>query len=423
MLLSRYLGNKSSLLKPILDLTAERCKPGDRVMDIFAGSLSVSMAYKAVGYQVTANDINRLSSAFGNAYLVNSTIPAIPIEDLFQRRRAQILRREAASRIRSLEGTEGFSFLEDRTLRDRFLDLIALLVHLQLVEEDELPTGSSRSDFFDAYCPDGQRSGFTSSRGTTGNRRFFTAENARRIDLILSQLRYWRSIEALPEVVHWICVSVLCHAVEKVANTQGTYHDFPRDRWDSRAFKPLLLQPPPLDDVLGGCGGHMVGAEDSLRFVEGAGHHQLMYVDPPYNFRQYSAYYFLPNLIVAYPDLYDPDGYFQGLTYVRGQNPDDDFASPFCSARKFLPAMRELMSRASVDSVLISYFTGRNHWSDFDSERDDTGLDLLSEMLSEPPFKAGSLVVREVPRKNYASYGGYQARDVHELLLLADVQC
>jgi adenine-specific DNA-methyltransferase len=423
MLLSRYLGNKSSLLQPILDLTAERCEPNDRVMDIFAGSLSVSMAYKAAGYRVTANDINRLSAAFGNAYLVNSTIPAVSMEDLFRRRRTQILRKEANSRIRLLDGTKGFRFLEDDTLRDRFRDLCALFVHLQLVEDDELPAGWGRSDFFDAYCPEGRRSSFTSSRGSTGNRRFFTAENARRIDLILSQLRYWRLTEALPESVHWICLSVLCHAVEKVANTQGTYHDFPRDRWDSRAFKPLLLQPPPLDEVLGGCGNHVVGTEDSLSFVDGAGHHRLMYVDPPYNFRQYTAYYFLPNLIVAYPDLRDPESYFEDLTFVRGQNPDDDFASPFCSARRFLPAMRELMGRASVDSVLISYFTGRNHWSDFDSERDDTGLHLLSEMLSEPPFKAGSLVVREVPRKNYASYGGYQARDVHELLLLADVQC
>src|SRR5712675_2396750 len=37
------------------------------------------------------------------------------------------------------------------------------------------------------------------------------------------------------------CLAVVCHAVEKVANTQGTYHDFPRTTWDSRALKPLTL--------------------------------------------------------------------------------------------------------------------------------------------------------------------------------------
>lgn len=423
MLLSRYLGNKSALLQPILELTAERCEPGDRVLDIFAGSLSVSMAYKTAGYRVTANDINRLSSAFGEAYLANSAIPVVPLDDLFPRRRSLVLRKEANARLLELDGQDGFRFLGDPNQRELFRDLIALLIHLELVEEDELPAGWGRSDFFDSYCPEGRHSGFTSSRGSTGHRRFFTAENARRIDVILSQLRYWRHCHALPEAAHWICISVLCHAVEKVANTQGTYHDFPRDRWDSRAFKPLLLKPPPFDEVIAGCGGHVVGAEDSLAFVSRAGHHRLMYIDPPYNFRQYSAYYFLPNVIAAYPDLADPDGYFERITYVRGQNPEDDFTSPFCSARKFLPALRDLVAQASVDCVLISYFTGRNHWSEFDSGRDDTGLHLLSEMLSEPPFRAESLVVREVPRKNYASYGGYQARDVHELLLLADVQC
>lgn len=105
----------------------------------------------------------------------------------------------------------------------------------------------------------------------------------------LSQLRSWRQQRALPESTHWLFVAVACHALEKVANTQGTYHDFPRDVWDSRAFKPLTLAPPP-----------------------------------------------------------------------------------------------------------------------------------LSALLQEDTFESGSLTITEVPRKNYASYGGYRAREVHELLLLAD---
>jgi hypothetical protein len=41
-------------------------------------------------------------------------------------------------------------------------------------------------------------------------------------------------------------------------------------------------------------------------------------------------------------------------------------------------------------------------------------------LLQEDTFEPGSLTITEVPRKNYASYGGYRARDVHELLLMAD---
>lgn len=422
MLLSRYLGNKAALLDAILDMTAKRCMTGDRVLDIFAGSLAVSMAYKAAGYSVTANDVNGLSAAFGRAYLEPTSIAEFPLDSLVSKRRAAVLRMEAQAQLRSLVGRPGFEFLDGEADRIRYRDLVATLRHLQLVEDDEIAGPYCRTDFFDAYCPEGRYSAFKSSRGSTGRRRFLTAENAHRLDLILSQLRAWRAAALLPEAAHWLCLSVTCHALEKVANTQGTYHDFPRDIWDSRAFKPLTLQPPALDGVLGGAGGHLIGNEDSSTFVSHAGHHRLMYVDPPYNFRQYTAYYFLPNVVCRYPDLEDPETYFAQLAYVRGQNPDDDFSSDFCSAGKFIPAMRSLLAQADVDSVLVSYFTGKNHWSSFDSGRDDTGLKELSTLLTSELFVADSLFVREVQRKNYASYGGYRARDVHELLLLADVK-
>jgi hypothetical protein len=82
--------------------------------------------------------------------------------------------------------------------------------------------------------------------------------------------------------------------------------------------------------------------------------------------------------------------------------------------------MRNLLVASNADTVLVSYFTGKNHWSDFDSERSNAGLELLSELLQEDTFVPGSLTITEIQRKNYASYGGYRARDVHELLLLAD---
>ena len=212
-------------------------------------------------------------------------------------------------------------------------------------------------------------------------------------------------------------------AVERVSNTQGTYHDFPRDFWDPRALQPLELQPPALDGCLGGTGGHRAGREaDSLEFVQTVGPSQLLYLDPPYNFRQYTAYYFLPNVICRYPEMDDPAEYFSQLAYVRGQNPSDDFSSTFCKPSRFIDDMLTLIQRAQSETVLISYFTGRNHWSQFDSGPDDTGQRLLEEMLTGPSFEQDSLKVRAVPRTNYASYGGYRARRVDELLISARVR-
>ena len=160
--------------------------------------------------------------------------------------------------------------------------------------------------------------------------------------------------------------------------------------------------------------------EDSSTFVRNAGPHRVLYVDPPYNFRQYSAYYFLPNFICDYPDIVDLDTYLSEIEFVRGQHPSDITTSPFCSATRFLEAMDDLLAAADVESIILSYFTGRNHWSDFDRGRDDTGLEKLTQLLESDIFVPGSIQVIEIPRRNYASYVGYRARDVTELLLIAN---
>lgn len=420
MLLNRFLGNKAAILDSILEVTASRASPGDRVLDVFSGSLAVSMGYKYAGYRVTANDMNRLSETFARAYLLPADLPDIDLEALVGGKRARLLRPDSERTVEQLVGASGFGFLQDSCQRSRYTDLVTLLRHLDLADEDHLPLGMLRSDFYDHYCPDGAHSRFVSSRGVTGRRRYFTDDNARKLDLVMSIIRYWRRKEALSEHLLALCLAVTCYAVEKIANTQGTYHDFIRERWDSRAFKPLTLTPPPLDSALSGIGGHVVAREDSSEFVRRAGHHRVMYVDPPYNFRQYSAYYFLPNFICAYPDIDDLDSYFSEIRFVRGQHPSDNTSSVFCSTHRFLDAMHDLIADADIETVVLSYFTGRNHWSDFDRGRDDTGLCNLERMLRSNTFVKGSLRVTEIPRRNYASYVGYNARDVTELLLLVD---
>ena len=107
------------------------------------------------------------------------------------------------------------------------------------------------------------------------------------------------------------------------------------------------------------------------------------------------------------------------VTYVRGQNPEDDFVSTFCSSSTFLRDMGGVMRDADAETVVVSYYTGRNHWSDFDRERDDTGLNRLRDLMTSSIFMADTFQAFEVDRLNYGSYGGYKARTVQELILVA----
>ena len=111
--------------------------------------------------------------------------------------------------------------------------------------------------------------------------------------------------------------------------------------------------------------------EDSSSFVRNAGSHRVMYVDPPYNFRQYSAYYFLPNFICRFTDISDLDAYLSEIEFVRGQHPCEIRSSVFCSTNRFLDAIHDLIASADAETIVLSYFTGRSHWSDFDRGRDE----------------------------------------------------
>lgn len=411
-------------MTPLLDVVAQHASPGDHVADMFSGSLSVSLGLKRAGYRVTANDVNLFSSVLAEAYLLRDVPPAPIVDALIPHRAYRLeVERTAATTVTALRGSNGFAFLENEGWRTDFVLFVTLLEHLNRVEYEQLPVQFRRRDIFDAYSEAGRFSAFTSSRGATGRRRFFSAANARRIDLVLNQLRAWKADSLLDAHTYNLVLAVLLRAVERVSNTQGTYHDFPRDRWDSRALTSMRLEAPPLDDSLVGVGGHRAGREqDSLEFMAEVAPHRVLYLDPPYNFRQYSAYYFMPNVLSRYAEIEDLDGYFGNLKFVRGQNPDDDFTSTFCKPSQFISSMARLIDRADCETVMISYFTGKNHWTDFDSGPNDTGREMLTGLLTGSGFERGSLEVHEISRRNYASYGGYSARTIDELIFTARIR-
>jgi adenine-specific DNA-methyltransferase len=421
-MLNRYLGNKTVLLEEILDAVGTFAQPGAWVCDIFSGSLAVSLALKRTGYRVAANDINLLSAVAGHAYLLNNEVPGVDLVELVgSASRAARFAKGGAALVREHAARDGFDYLTADAHSERAHEFAALVAYLQDKSTSRgLPREFARTDFFDHYCEAGSKSAFVSSRGRAGRRRFFSSENATHIDAVVNHLRYWRHNNVTDDDLEALLLSVLGNAVERVSNTQGTYHDFPRDSYDPRALNPMLLRLPALDGLIGDQRQHLVGhEEDSLNFIRRVPKHDVLYIDPPYNFRQYTAYYFLPNVLCRYPTLSDPGEYFDHVRYVRGQNPADDFVSSFCKAKQFIPSLRELIDRAKTRTVVLSYFDGRNHWNAFKEECNGEGYRRLTEFFGEDLFEPGSLEVRPVNRLNYQSYGGYKARTVAEYLFVA----
>lgn len=173
--------------------------------------------------------------------------------------------------------------------------------------------------------------------------------------------------------------------------------------------------------MFGGIESRFIGkAQDTIDYVKTLPKHKVMYLDPPYNFRQYTSYYFMLNLLSQYSEIQDLSRYFSEIKFVRGQNMSSDFKSTFCSKKHFLSSLKELIENAKCEYVVLSYFDGRNHWGEFKSEKADVlGESELTKLFKGDLFVDGTFKCIPVKRTNYQSYGGYEAKAVNEFLFLA----
>ena len=111
-MIQRYLGNKNSIIEPILEEVRSVCNYGDWVCDIFSGTLSVSMALKRNGYRVISNDINKFSYSFGISFLKNNSIPVFNLKSLKVDESKYSIGINNTSL--DLKSKEGFSFLNKK---------------------------------------------------------------------------------------------------------------------------------------------------------------------------------------------------------------------------------------------------------------------------------------------------------------------
>lgn len=244
----RYLGNKDSLLPFIDEVLAMHSAKSTRqqplcVCDPFTGTTSVARHLKRQDWRTITGDIMTYSYALQHAYIGLNEAPTF--NDLVN---AGVLDtsinqpvplHSAIAHLNNLRGIEGF--------------------------------------FYSHYSPDGP-----------DERRYFTSGNALRIDAIRQTVNQWSSMGLLNEAERFLLLSALIEAVSRVANIAGTYAAYLK-RWDSRARKPLMLAVP---QIVHSAHEHKINLTQANDLVPGE-ECDLLYVDPPYNTRQYCTNYHL----------------------------------------------------------------------------------------------------------------------------------
>lgn len=338
----RYIGCKERIINYIDSLIKDKCQDsyGGTFCDIFAGTGTVG-AYFKNNFRIIANDYLFFSFAINSALILNNKIPSF-------------------SKVKkALNISDVFEYLENTNV----------------------PNDVS-NDFF--ICKN-------YSDYKSNDRLYLTVQNAQRIDFIRSAIEDWKEKQLISKKEYLYLIGCLVYSVPSYSNVTGTYGAFLK-YWDKRCFKKYELQRiKPSNNKL----HNETFNEDSLSLIKKISG-DVLYIDPPYNSRDYLSNYHLLETIAR-----NDSPVISGITGTRKDNVSK---SPFCSSRGAYGAMDSLVGGAKFRHILISY--------------NSEGI-LSKEQLLKILTKwcvAGSVECKEVDFKRYQSKKTDSSKTVIEYL-------
>lgn len=178
------------------------------------------------------------------------------------------------------------------------------------------------------------------SEGGKENRLYFLKENGQKIDAIRQQIENWNKSYEINQELYFFLLASLIESADKVANTASVYGAYLK-KIKKSAAKPLILEPAHFETTNT---THRVFQEDANLLIKNISG-DILYLDPPYNARQYGANYHLLNTIAKY-DTFVP----QGKTGLRNYE-----KSIYCKKGEVSKSFEELIKNAEFQYVFLSY--------------------------------------------------------------------
>lgn len=285
----RYIGSKGNLLEEIEMVMKDNINENVKsFMDIFSGTGVVGEYFKK-NFEIMSNDILYFSYILQKAKIENNTIPRF-------------------LKLKKLGIEDPSYYLENK--------------------EFTVTKSYFATKHYSPYLD--------------GERMYFTVENANRIDFIRLTIEQWKNENLLNEKEYTYLLAILIEAVPFVSNIGGTYGAYLK-HWDKRALRKLKLRNINVVDNGRKNRCYNDDANEIVKKVEG----DVLYIDPPYNRRQYISNYHVLETIARYdsPEIY-------GKTALRPYNGEK---SKYCLKGEVLDTFEELIKNAKFKHIVVSY--------------------------------------------------------------------
>ncbi|WP_288518163.1 DNA adenine methylase [uncultured Treponema sp.] len=176
--------------------------------------------------------------------------------------------------------------------------------------------------------------------GGNGERQYFSDENGKKIDSIRIKIEEWKNTGKINKSMYYFLLASLLESADKVANTASVYGAYLKNLKKS-AQKQMILESADfeLND-----NEHEVFKSDANELITRISG-DILYLDPPYNTRQYGANYHILNTIAEYKPFVP-----KGKTGLREYN-----RSKYCSVSSVKEEFESLIKNANFKYIFLSY--------------------------------------------------------------------
>lgn len=171
-------------------------------------------------------------------------------------------------------------------------------------------------------------------------RLYFSSENGKKIDAIRQEIEHWKTEEKINNDLYYYLLASLIESADKVANTASVYGAYLKSL-KKTAQKNLELKSATFTATKN---SHQVFNEDANELIKKISGN-VLYLDPPYNARQYGANYHILNTIAIY-DSFEPKGKTGLRTYYK---------SSYCKKNEVKKSFEELIKNATFNYIFLSY--------------------------------------------------------------------
>lgn len=297
-----YIGSKFSLLNFIYQGITDNVDHKDYTLsDLFAGTGAVGKFFKSKWHRVIANDLQYYSYILNCNYIGNhtdlhftwlsTTIPVLLTSEIHERKAI------VCEYLNKLKGTQWFIY------------------------KNYSLWGTEWQEF---------------------QRQYFSDENALRCDAIRYQIQSRYDDTLITDHEFHFLLASLIEAIDKVANTASVYGAFLKHLKKS-AQKSLQIIPA---EYTLSTHDHTVYNMDINTLIQTTTH-DIVYLDPPYNHRQYSWNYHILETIAKYDH--------PTIKWITGMRDTSTQKSLYCSKSQVKKAFQELIDTIDANYIFLSY--------------------------------------------------------------------